>query len=500
MLCSEARTVDEPILDDSPVLRVAGRDANAVLDAVEAPSIRLAAVGSTGVTGLEPLAMATLDGETAFYPQCDTETVTALVDPIHEDRLPTTDAAAIVEHDSMQPTFPVPPLAPLDVGERLVLARCGWLRPTSRADYEAAGGFNTLDRPEDAMDLAITGRGWGDIASDTTVTAVWDRIHDTTGDPAVIVNAHGSPTDRLLLESTPLTIIEGALMISNIIDASDIFIYVNEADTTAHDTTQAAATTAPTDRIQIVTGPTDYRAAEPTMAIEAIEGNHRLEARRRPPGPDEFGLYGRPTAIHTPRTLAAIVTALTDDAEPSRLFTVTGDVPAVATLELSMDAHLADAVEAVGIEGGFQAASVGGKFGGLTADLDIPVRELPGADLGPEGIVEVLNHDRCIVEFVGSRSRFAELENCGRCVPCREGSKQLTNLLRAVYDGDFQPDVIDELIRVMASTSICQFGRDVPRPVRSALARFEADFVAHANGTCPTGACDTTDQPMEVAT
>lgn len=491
--------MDESLLDDTSVLRVAGRNANGVLDGIEEPQIHLAAVGSTGASGVEPLAMATLDGKTAFYPRCDAELVRALADRLREDRLMSTDAAAIVEHDPARPTFPVPPLSPLDIGERFILARCGWLRPTNRADYEAAGGFNALNRTDDAMDLSITGRGWGDIASNTTVTAVWDRLDHSTGDPAVIVNAHGSPTDRLLLESTPLTVIEGAIVVGNVIDASDIFIYVNEADTTAHDTAQAAATTAPTDRIHVETGPADYRAAEPTMAIEAIEGNHRLEARRRPPGPIEFGLHGRPTVIHTPRTLAAITAMLTDGAIPSRLFTVTGDVPAVTTLELPMDEHLATAVDAVGVDGSFQAASVGGKFGGLTADLDIAVRDLPSADLGPEGIVEVLNDDRCIVEFVGSRARFAELENCGRCVPCREGSKQLTNLLRSVYEGDFRPEAIDELIRVMASTSICQFGVDAPRPVRSALDRFETDFVAHANGTCPAGACDTTDQPVEVA-
>jgi NADH-quinone oxidoreductase subunit F len=99
------------------------------------------------------------------------------------------------------------------------------------------------------------------------------------------------------------------------------------------------------------------------------------------------------------------------------------------------------------------------------------------------------------VAFAGERARFAEEENCGRCVPCREGSTQLTELLREVYEGSYRPEALRELMGVMESTSICAFGVDAPRPVRTAMAEFEQEFEAHAAGRCPAGDCE-----MEVPT
>jgi NADH-quinone oxidoreductase subunit F len=255
-------------------------------------------------------------------------------------------------------------------------------------------------------------------------------------------------------------------------------------------TSAAAAYPDPDAMLRVETGPDEYRAAEPTMALEALEGNNRLEARLRPPGPAEVGLDGRPTAIHTPRTRAQVVGALDDD--PTRLVTVDGDVAAPATVELPTGATLADAAGAVDPERSVRAACVGGEFGGLTADLDVSltVESLTGADLGTEGVVELLAEGRCSVAFAGERARFAEEENCGRCVPCREGTQQLTALLREVYEGSYRADALDELIGVMASSSICAFGVDAPRPVRTAMAEFEREFEAHAAGCCPAGACD----------
>jgi NADH-quinone oxidoreductase subunit F len=228
------------------------------------------------------------------------------------------------------------------------------------------------------------------------------------------------------------------------------------------------------------------------MALEAIEGNHRLEARLRPPGPERVGLHGRPTLVHTPRTLAHLAVALrTGDLPGTRLVSVTGDVDAPATVELPETATLADALDAVDVSGEFKAACVGGRFGGLTADLDVGVEPaaLSAADLGSEGVVDVLADDRCVVEFVGRRTRYAADENCGRCVPCREGTTQLAGLLRDVYDGTYAPDDVVELVRVMETSSICAFGVEAGRPARTAIDAFESEFEAHADGHCPAGSC-----------
>lgn len=234
------------------------------------------------------------------------------------------------------------------------------------------------------------------------------------------------------------------------------------------------------------------------MALEALEGNHRLEARLRPPGPETFGLGGRPTLVHTPRTVAHLAVALRGAGSGTRVLSVTGDVAAPATVELPETATVGTALDAVEVDGAFKAACVGGRFGGLAASLDVPVdpASLADAGLGTEGDVEVLAGDRCVVAFVGRRARFAAEENCGRCVPCREGTTQLAEALRAVYDGSYDPDAVTELASTMESSSICAFGVDAGRPARTALSAFESEFEAHADGDCPAGSCP---EPQEVS-
>ncbi|PHQ47427.1 hypothetical protein DJ68_01915 [Halorubrum sp. C3] len=171
--------------------------------------------------------------------------------------------------------------------------------------------------------------------------------------------------------------------------------------------------------------------------------------------------------------------------------TVTGDVADPVTVEVPDSETLETVVGAADVRGEFKAASVGGRFGGVTDDLDVAVApsDLAANDLGSEGVVRVLADDRCLVEFVGQRAQFAADENCGRCVPCREGTTQLAGLLRDVYDGGYDPAAIEELIDVMETSSICAFGVQAGRPTRTALSAFESEFEAHADGRCPAGSC-----------
>ncbi|MFW6435605.1 MAG: NADH-ubiquinone oxidoreductase-F iron-sulfur binding region domain-containing protein, partial [Halovenus sp.] len=254
---------------------------------------------------------------------------------------------------------------------------------------------------------------------------------------------------------------------------------------------------------QIVSGPDEYIAGEFTMALEALEGNDRLEARLRPPGPARHGLYGRPTVVATPRTLAQIRSALLDpdafdagDSDPgTRLFSVTGDVASGATVELPTGGSLSAVRDAVDIQGQFKMASVGGRFGGFTQSLDHTVSSigLRNANLGTEGVIEVFDQESCPVAVTGERARFASEENCGRCFPGREGTKQLLHLLRDVYDGQYEDDMIRELTRTMGASSLCNFGQSAAQSVGTAIDRFETEFRAHANGRCPSGACEEVD-------
>lgn len=475
---------------EEPAVRIAGGDPDR-----ESPDSdhggRVVAVGPTGVPALEPLVSVTRDGRTAFYAGCGPERVDAIVSSLGDD----VDPDAVVDHDPETTTHPAPDLPGLGTGTRTVLGACGWRRPTSAADHEAAGGFADPD-PDAVLSTGATlhGRGWGDLCHDDPVGETWASVREGADGGAVIVNGHGNPGDALLLASAPFEVVDGATALAEAVGADEVIVYASADDADAVATAREAVANHPDPPvpIDVVTGPPEYRAAEPTMAIEAVEGNHRLEARLRPPGPEEVGLHGCPTLVHTPRTLAALAVALRTGAAPAtRVVTVSGDVESRATVELPEDDSLDATLGAVSMTGDRKAACVGGRFGGVTRDLDVGVdpASLAAAGLGTEGTVHLLADDRCVVEFVGQRARFAAEENCGRCVPCREGTTQLADLLREVYDGAYDREGIEELVRVMETSSICAFGVEAGRPARTALDAFESEFEAHADGRCPAGTC-----------
>ncbi|WP_254546329.1 NADH-ubiquinone oxidoreductase-F iron-sulfur binding region domain-containing protein [Halomarina pelagica] len=491
----------------APVLRVADADGAVAAAAREAIGGSAVTVGSAGVRGLDPLVSATADGRTAFHANCTPDRAREVAAALDGGDLLTDDAVAVVEHAPDRETLPVPDDGPLSVGRRRVLGPCGWVAPASVEDLPPT--FDERD-PGEALDaigaIGLLGRGRGDGRADEPVAPAWRTARDADGDPVVVVNANEADrrneTDRVLLEGAPLAVLDGALAVARAVDATDVIVYCNEADERLHERVEAAAGALREETgeaVQVVAGPDRFIAGEMTMALEAMEGADRLEARLRPPGPEVHGLHGRPTVVHTPRTFAHVRRALVaggeydpDDADPgTRLFTVTGDVEARATVELPTGGSLAAVRDAVTMPGRFKMACVGGQFGGLVRSLDCApsAPALAAADLGAEGVVELLDESNCVVATAGRRARFAQEENCGRCVPCREGSKQLTNLLRDVYDGDYPDDGLRELARVMRTTSTCAFGQTAARPVATAMEAFEAEFVAHANGRCPSGTC-----------
>ncbi len=514
-------TSDSPALD-APTLRVSAgaghEEAELVLDDARdtAETVAVVDVGPVGIEELTPLAAVTNDGTTAFHANCTPGHARTLVKALEDGTVVEEGAHAVVTHDEEETELPLPDDGPLAVGRRNVLGRCGWTDPTRAGGYDRFVAEEAADAPEAVLaqieTLGLLGRGRGDARMDEPIAEEWNIARETDGEPVVIVNGGETDdrngTDRLLLEADPIAVLDGATAVAHIVGAEDIVVYVPEsAPGTRECVRDAMAAFSETDAGEDVTirtfaGPDMYMAAEPTMALEALEGNDRLEARLRPPSPGEYGLYGRPTIIHTPRTFAQVRRALrspdafdSDDADPgTRLMTVTGDVVAPATLELSTGGSLETVRDAVSLDSKFKMACVGGQFGGVTRSLDHTpsAPSITGAHLGTDGVVELFDQSRCAVATAGSRAKFAEEANCGRCVPCREGSKQLTSLMRDIYAGDFKDDMLRELGRTMQETSICEFGRAASRPVTTAMDEFEMEFRAHAEGRCPSGACSET--------
>ncbi|WP_338727489.1 NADH-ubiquinone oxidoreductase-F iron-sulfur binding region domain-containing protein [Haladaptatus sp. DJG-WS-42] len=472
-------------------------------------------VGSTGIPDIEPLVALSRGGVTDFLAHPDEATLSDVISAFEDGTLAADHADFSVTHEETQWTFPAPDVGPLAVGIRRALARCGWVVPDAPTDYDAFAYEHAREAGDDATArlrrLSLLGRGRGDGRTDQPITKAWDTARESAGDPVVVVNANESDprnqTDRTLLCGAPIDSIDAALAVAELVgeDApADVVCYLNEADELAQKRVRDAvaaleAEFSLSNPPEIVVGPDRFIAGEMTMALEAMEGKDRLEARLRPPTPDVFGLYGRPTVIHTPRTLAQVREAILSpdrfdagSADPgTRLVTVTGG-DSTATVELATDDSLSAVQEAVTFEGALKLACVGGQFGGLTRTLDVSANAptLLDTNLGTDGAVELFGAHTCPVALAGTRSRFAAEENCGRCVPCREGSTQLVTLLRNVYDGEYDNGKIRELARVMRETSTCDFGQLASRPVTTAMAAFEHEFIEHAAGRCPTGVCE----------
>jgi len=463
---------------------------------------QVAATGSTGLPTLEPLVLATVDGRTAVLPTPAVETVREAAESVANGDLPES-AAHVLDHEAGTRVLPVPENGPLAAGTRRVTASCGWLNPLAPEDWELLA---TETDAGEVSHLGLRARGRGDAAADDSAAAAWEQARESDGESLVVVNAHESDdrsrADRLLLESCPIAVLDGAAAVAAAVDAETVICYLNEADEALVDRLQTAVDAVARElsvEVQIVTGPDRYLAGEPTVALEAMEGADRLEPRLQPPGPATHGLYGRPTVVHTPRTFAQVRTALATpeafdggaDDPGTRLVSVCGDVDTPAVVELPTDGTLATVREAVSVDGRFKMACVGGALGGLTRDLSVPpsAPALRAASLGTDGVVELLSDRRCPLAVAGERAEFAAAENSGRCVPGREGTVQLTELLREIYDGTVETEKLRELGRVMRRSANCQIGTQAPRPALTAVEEFGSEVRAHADGDCPSGAC-----------
>jgi NADH-quinone oxidoreductase subunit F len=270
---------DDGILGADPALRVsfggpnrsAGRE---VLSAAQevASGTTVAEVGSTGVRALEVLVLATAEGETAFYPRCPTEQVASIVDDLEAGSLPTEGAKRVVEHESGRDRLPTPADGPLSVGTRAVLGACGWAVPTSAGDYPAdtfvASG---IEDPNEAVspvaEASLKGRGRGDAAADVPIAERWELAREAGGEAAIVINANEADRraamDRLLLESAPLAVLDGALAAGQALEATTVLVYCNETDELAQQRAAAAATVLEEESdagssIEVLAGPDEY--------------------------------------------------------------------------------------------------------------------------------------------------------------------------------------------------------------------------------------------------
>jgi bidirectional [NiFe] hydrogenase diaphorase subunit len=411
----------------------------------------------------------------------------------------------------------------------VVLEGCGVVNPESIDDALAQGTYAQLKRvllessPEQVRDQVKRSglRGRGGAGYPTGLK--WDTVAlQPAGPRFVVCNAdEGDPgafMDRAVLEGDPHRLIEGLAIAAYAVGADQGFVYVRAEYPLAIERLRLALTQARAKgwlgpaiagsrfhlQLELRVGAGAYVCGEETALLASIQGQ-RGTPRPRPPFPAQEGLWGTPTLINNVETLAAIPVILrdggdwyaamgTEGSKGTKVFALSGAVANTGLVEVPMGTSLRTVVHTIGggvpggqgPDGGIKAVQTGGPSGGCipAALLDTPVdyeslRQL-GSMMGSGGLV-VIGESTSMPELARHFMRFSVQESCGKCVPCRAGTVQLTQLLDRFVERRALPvdlERLEELCRMVGATSLCGLGQAAPNPVLSTLRHFRQEYAA----------------------
>jgi NADP-reducing hydrogenase subunit HndC len=332
--------------------------------------------------------------------------------------------------------------------------------------------------------------------------------------------------DRSILEGDPHSIIEAMVIAAYAIGAGQGFIYVRAEYPLAVARMKQAITKAReygllgknimgtgfSFDLAIRVGAGAFVCGEETALIASIEGK-RGEPRMKPPFPSTAGLWGKPTLINNVETYANIPVIIlkgarwfsrigTEKSKGTKVFAIAGKINNTGLVEVPMGTTLRTIIFDLGggIPNGkkFKAAQTGGPSGGCLTekDLDTPVDyeslKAAGSMMGSGGLI-VMDEDTCMVDVARFFLEFTQDESCGKCVPCRIGTKHMLDILTRITEGKGQEGdlkTLEELAEVITSSSLCGLGQSAPNPVLSTLRNFRDEYEAHIKEKrCPAGVC-----------
>jgi NADH-quinone oxidoreductase subunit F len=373
----------------------------------------------------------------------------------------------------------------------------------------------------------LRGRGGGGFPTGTK----WQFVYDAVGDKKYIVcNAdEGDPgafMDRSVLEGDPHAVMEGMMIAGYAIGADEGVIYCRAEYPLAIRRLNLAIKVAEemgilgenimgsgfNFKIRIKAGAGAFVCGEETALLNSIEGKRGMP-RVRPPFPAHKGLWQKPTCLNNVETFANIPFIVrnggdwyasmgTEKSKGSKVFCLTGKINNTGLAEVPMGITLREVVFNIagGISDGkqFKAVQSGGPSGGcLPAEqLDLPIDYdsliSGGAMMGSGGLV-VMDETTCMVDVAKFFLNFTQLESCGKCTPCREGTKRLLEILERICEGKGVPEDIDTLERLaktIKTSALCALGQTAPNPVLTTLRYFRDEYEAHINEKrCPAGLC-----------
>ena len=422
---------------------------------------------------------------------------------------------------------------------RLVLENCGRIDPERIEEYIAEGGYEGLylaltemTRQEVIDQVTTSGlRGRGGAGFSTGLK--WRTVSKTAdGVKFVICNAdEGDPgafMDRSVLESDPHRVIEGMAVAGYATGASQGFIYVRAEYPLAVRRLRLALSQAErlgllgnnifnttfSFNVKVRLGAGAFVCGEETALIASIEGRMG-RPRPRPPFPAEYGLWEHPTLINNVETFATIPLIIrkggtwfagigTEKSKGTKVFALAGRIVNTGLIEIPMGTSLRDIVFDIGggIPGGrrFKAVQTGGPSGGCIPEqfLDMPVDYESlvqvGSIMGSGGMI-VMDETSCMVDVARFFMEFCMSESCGKCAPCRVGTRQIHDLLCKITANQSTPAdlaTLEDLCDLMKNTSLCGLGQSSPNPVLTTLNYFRDEYLSHIHDKhCLAGACKT---------
>ncbi len=420
---------------------------------------------------------------------------------------------------------------------RTALANCGHINAECIDEAIAVRGYealaNVLEQNDPEAVIAeieksgLRGRGGGGFPTGRK----WRFTAANRGGKSYIVcnGDEGDPgafMDRSVMEGDPHKLLEGMAIAAFAIGADEGYIYVRAEYPLAIKRLRKAIADAEARNflgknimgsdfsltIHIKEGAGAFVCGEETALIASIEGERGMP-RPKPPFPANKGLFGRPTLINNVETLANVPVIMlkgadwfaslgTETSKGTKTFALTGEVNNTGLIEVPMGTTLREIVFDIGggIRNGkkFKAVQIGGPSGGCLTEehLDLPMDYdsliKAGAMVGSGGLV-VMAEDTCIVEVARFFMNFTQHESCGKCVPCREGTKNMLKILEKIVAGKGEMkdlELLEELALSVKEGSLCGLGKTAPNPVLSTLKYFRDEYIAHIKDKkCPAGVC-----------
>jgi len=497
--------------------------------------VKIVITGCFGLCALGPVMIVYPDG--TFYSMVKPEDIPEIVD---EHLLKGRPVARLEYHEAGQ-TEAVASLSETTFYKkqhRVALRNCGVINPENIEEYIARDGYAALGKvltemtPEGViqtiLDSGLRGRGGGGFPTGRK----WDLARKLVqgGQKYVACNAdEGDPgafMDRSILEGDPHALIEAMAIAGYAIGADEGYVYVRAEYPIAVERLQIAINQAREYGLlgedifgtgfkfdmHIRLGAGAFVCGEETALMTSIEGN-RGEPRPRPPFPAEKGLYGKPTVLNNVETYANIPQIIlngadwfasmgTEKSKGTKVFALGGKITNTGLVEIPMGTTLREVIEEIG--GGIpngkkvKAAQTGGPSGGcIPASLiDTPIDYdnliAIGSMMGSGGLI-VMDEDNCMVDIARFFLDFTVDESCGKCTPCRIGTKRMLEILDKIIAGKGELEDIDrleELAQYIKSGSLCGLGQTAPNPVLSTLQYFRDEYIAHVvDKKCPAGVC-----------